>query len=39
MVRKEIPDGAIEQVAKHINKRSNKNYQQFAIKPATKRAI
>jgi hypothetical protein len=26
MVRKEIPDGAIEQVAKHINKRSNKNY-------------
>jgi hypothetical protein len=26
MPRKEIPDGAIESVAKHINTRSNKNY-------------
>lgn len=26
MVRKEIPDSAIESVAKHINTRSNKNY-------------
>lgn len=26
MTRKEIPDGAIEQVARHINARNNKNY-------------
>lgn len=26
MTRKEIPDSAIELVAKHINARSNKNY-------------